>query len=348
MLRVKRILLPTDLSDPLVLLHALRLTRPFHAELHVFHVAHGNTVRPPWNRRAFLRWLRAELDGLPETNETSLANLYFHQEDVGREVVSQEIARFAERKGIDLIVLGPLGRQEPDHTRDGQLAGEVVQRAPCPVLTFRRESVAGEVLSPQHLLVPTDFSDCSQHALMHARELAARHQARLTLLHVIPRRTMLHGRDNPLLHQILEQMNRPGFYEAHLRELFRSVPGPDVPVAFRTVNGPVVEGITGFAAETGVDLIVIATHGVTGIRHYPIGRVAEQVVRRAPVPVFAVRSFGRSLVPATPATFSQPAVTSFTHLLFEHARAFLPAPPVPVAASRPAPRSLPVVPPESR
>ncbi len=60
--------------------------------------------------------------------------------------------------------------------------------------------------------------------------------------------------------------------------------------------------ICDFAADEDIDLIVIATHGLTGLQRFLLGSVAEKVVRWAPCPVFTIRAFGKSLLDAGDAT----------------------------------------------
>lgn len=150
---------------------------------------------------------------------------------------------------------------------------------------------------------------------MHAKELAARFEGRITLLHVVHHRSLLPNLDDPIYKRLLREMMRPGFFDEHLRALDEAVPGLDVEVSYRIAHGNVAERIAAFAEEEDVDLIVLATHGLTGIRHFLMGSVAEKVVRTAKQPVFTVKSFGRSLVTATPASFKQPETTSIFHML---------------------------------
>jgi nucleotide-binding universal stress UspA family protein len=54
--------------------------------------------------------------------------------------------------------------------------------------------------------------------------------------------------------------------------------------------------IVEFAEQEEADLIVMASHGLTGLRHLLLGSVTEQVIRRAPCPIFTVKAFGKTLV----------------------------------------------------
>jgi nucleotide-binding universal stress UspA family protein len=163
----------------------------------------------------------------------------------------------------------------------------------------------------KHLLVPTDFSEPANTALHHASEEAALHQAKVTLLHVLPTdtRTGVHyvtgepipglpgGFDPeagghlggaPLLSQA-EIVRRDPSEEAltQLRDLAANAfRGPwEAEVAL----GHPADTIVRVARERSVDLIVMSTHGRTGLQHALLGSVAEKVVRLAPCPVLTVK-----------------------------------------------------------
>jgi nucleotide-binding universal stress UspA family protein len=69
-----------------------------------------------------------------------------------------------------------------------------------------------------------------------------------------------------------------------------------VPVETFVLDGRASRDIVGFAVDNGSDLIVIATHGLTGLDRFLIGSTTQKVVRRADCPVFTVKPFGKSLV----------------------------------------------------
>ena len=72
--------------------------------------------------------------------------------------------------------------------------------------------------------------------------------------------------------------------------------GPEVESEIFIIEGTASSDILRFANETNSDLIVIATHGLTGIEHLLMGSVTEKVVRMASCPVFTIKSFGKQLV----------------------------------------------------
>ena len=130
----------------------------------------------------------------------------------------------------------------------------------------------------EHILVPTDFSPGSAHALTAATGLAQRFRARLTLLHVA------HVPDE---FEMFRRMVEPAL-QRDMAVHRRRVEEAAVPVDAIMARGPAAQTIVETARGKAVDLIVMGTHGRTGLRHLLIGSVAERVIRLAPCPVMVV------------------------------------------------------------
>jgi nucleotide-binding universal stress UspA family protein len=139
------------------------------------------------------------------------------------------------------------------------------------------------------ILHPTDFSEYSRSALQLATALARDHGAKLLILHVGETPLVVYGEG------VLPVDT--GAYAQELQEKVEQIrpPDPQVAVEHRLVMAPEpVSEILAVAAEEGCDLIVLGTHGRTGLRRVLMGSVAEQVVRKAPCPVLTVKvPFGR-------------------------------------------------------
>ena len=159
----------------------------------------------------------------------------------------------------------------------------------------------------KHLLVPTDFSEPANNALRYAIEEAGLHHAKVTLLHVLPAdtRTDVHyvtgaptpaaqgglgpgARGSALLSQP-EVVRRDRSEEAltQLRDLMANAFQGSSEVA--VAMGHPADTIVRVARERSADLIVMSTHGRTGLEHVLLGSVAEKVVRLAPCPVLTVK-----------------------------------------------------------
>ena len=142
------------------------------------------------------------------------------------------------------------------------------------------------------ILFPTDFSTCSDSGLRHATTLAKESGAKLVILHVeepppaYGAGEMYYGvpdPDNPTLRRMLAAVLPTD---------------PSVPYEHRLVIGDPASEIVAVAKEMGADLIVMGTHGRTGLKRLLMGSVAEAVVRKSLCPVITYREPHGSVVAA--------------------------------------------------
>jgi nucleotide-binding universal stress UspA family protein len=146
------------------------------------------------------------------------------------------------------------------------------------------------VIDLRHILAPTDFSPPSDHALKYAAALAEKFGAELVLLHVVQDLGTFYpdpAMAAPAIGGGLDQLTaavHAGFDRAiEEHHLQRLAPRREVR------EGAAAAEIVRFAAEAKTDLIVMGTHGRTGLAHVVLGSVTEKVIREAPCPVLAVR-----------------------------------------------------------
>ncbi len=163
-------------------------------------------------------------------------------------------------------------------------------------------------MSFQHILAPTDFSTLSNDALAYAFREAKLHGATLTLMHVLQHHTHpeVHyirggpemaqgmatdlGRMIPVSPPVQPTVVRRDYVEEADRELRELIPEVfSQPCHTRVEHGDPADAIVRVAEELDIDLVVMVTHGRTGLSHVLLGSVAEKVIRHAPCPVLAVR-----------------------------------------------------------
>lgn len=144
------------------------------------------------------------------------------------------------------------------------------------------------------ILVPTDFSDSSLHAAKYACELSKRFGAELHLLHVVePVIMAMPSPGAPLPDQLLADNAQAA--EERLPTWLSEVERPEA-MSHSVRRGPAFVEIVRCAKEQDADLIVLATHGRSGLTHALIGSVAERVVQKANCPVLTVRPEGHQFV----------------------------------------------------
>ena len=144
-------------------------------------------------------------------------------------------------------------------------------------------------MSAKTILFPTDFSTASDAALVHAEALARQSGARLLIVHVeepplaYGGGELYYGLPQPDSERILKMLEdvRPK--------------DPAVPFAHRITMGDPAGEIVRIAADEKAEMIVLGTHGRTGMVRLLMGSVAEAIVRRAPCPVLVYRETAERL-----------------------------------------------------
>jgi nucleotide-binding universal stress UspA family protein len=140
------------------------------------------------------------------------------------------------------------------------------------------------MLPLKNILHPSDFSDASAHALQLAIGLARDYHARLVLLHAV---------EPPVYYgEVGLSFIAPEEYQESARERIEALVGSDPKVVVESVvtEGMAASEILRVARERHCDLIVLGSHGRTGIGRVLMGSVAEEVARRSPCPVLIVRA----------------------------------------------------------
>jgi nucleotide-binding universal stress UspA family protein len=136
------------------------------------------------------------------------------------------------------------------------------------------------MINIQKILYPTDFSSYSNQAYFHAVTLAESHEASLTILYVYSRQTAA-----PVA---LPRGTDERTYWREQLEQIRPV-NPHIPIHHVFLEGDPAEEITRFAGDAAIDVIVMGTHGRTGLERLLMGSVAEKVMREANCSVLVVK-----------------------------------------------------------
>jgi nucleotide-binding universal stress UspA family protein len=199
------------------------------------------------------------------------------------------IPRYVEDHGIDEVVIGSRGRDGTTRLLLGSVSETVVRRVPVPV-TVVRPADGGDndrYRSPEDVLVPFDRSFCSQHALEYALEQFP--DATVTALYV--RSPMFEPIESE---EDLEDVLATGEdTEGETQDVFEMVreiaERHERDVTTATEAGDPSRGILKWIDENAVDHVAIGCHGRDGVARWLLGSVAETVVRRAPVPVTAIK-----------------------------------------------------------
>lgn len=207
---------------------------------------------------------------------------------------AEEILREAEETRSELIVMGTHGRTGLRRLLAGSIAETVLRKAPCPVLAFRSQETSPRAEPISVLLHPTDFSVGSEAALRVARLLASDHGSRLIILYVTPTEVILEG---AMAAAVDTRADRES-----LEAIRKRIEGSDLkcPVEVRLERGTAAFEILRVADEVGAGLIVMGTHGKSGLARLLMGSEAEDVLRRARCPVLVVKGTVPAALAASP------------------------------------------------
>lgn len=298
-LNIRAILLPTDFSPcsaraiPL----AISLAKRFGSSLHLFHAIENGGI-PAVDE---LRLVSLDQEGTRRMEEVSAVNLAeilsaydftgirVERSQVRCHSTAAEILRIARIGDFDMIVMGTHGWSGVKKLLLGSVTERVVRLATCPVVSVgKSEKALGEV-SVSRILVPIDFSEHSLEALGNAKQLAALFDARLQLLHIIQEPVMpeFYVRDPGRLLGLNRLVDRA---KVELHRCVGEFGGPSVPFDAHVIKGKAATKIIRFAEDEKSDLIVMATHGLTGMRYFLMGAVTQKVIQRSPCPVMTFKS----------------------------------------------------------
>ena len=297
--KVQRILAPTDFSgqslagvryaknlrlkcgSSLVLLHVIEPT-PLMAGGESFVLAQSDSEGAAWALKELAKLARREVADKKQVTSLVRTGKPFH-----------EITTEAGESQVDLIVIATHGYTGAQRVLLGSTAECVVRHAPCPVLTVRQHNAPGRVrqipqLKLRKILVPLDFSNLSKAALPWATFLAAQFRAEIVLLNVVEKFPIDYLLGGELMnHTIVPLMKQS---EADLEGIASGLSqstGVNLSAVVR--EGRPYEEICAAAKALAADLIVLTTHGYTGLKHVWLGSTAERVVRHALCPVLVVR-----------------------------------------------------------
>lgn len=286
---MRQIIAATDFSD--LANHAVatasQLARAFEAKLILAHAFDTAPMGPAsaYPMAAFATYpsaaaMRAaaqkQLDEVKAQVETA-GNVDVSTELLDHPSAWAALCDLAERRNADLIVLGTHGRTAISRLLLGSVAETTLRHAPCSVLALR-----GATKPIERILVGTDFSAASKPALIAANALARRLDAEVTLIHVYVAPRPLWGEQQVELGRIDTEL-RQSMVDVH-REYF------EVPLEVALMQSDnVALAMSEYASAHGIGLVVVSTHGRTGIKRMLMGSVAEATVRHAPCAVWVAR-----------------------------------------------------------
>lgn len=297
-----QILLPTDFSGnaDFARPYAAAFAKTYGGRVHLAHVVDEATASGGGSPAFGLgdANLGPLLDAMEEHARARLEHVQTELADEGVDVVvhlargnpARELVKIAQDHDCTLIAIASHGRRGFDHLVFGSVAERVLRTSPIPVLCVKHpehEFVRTQegTLTIKHVLYPTDFSAFCEKGLPFAESIAQEFGAKLTLAY---------GHEYPMNSPEL-MSEATASVAANLESSARRMLDEwkakltDVSVKAELRIGSPYRVVSDLVKELEVDLVVVPTHGRSGVAHMFLGSVAERIARHAPCPVLTIR-----------------------------------------------------------
>ena len=278
------ILIPTDGSEcaQAAVGYAEDLAKRYESNVHALCVADSRTLE---NAPQYEQIKKESEEVAKRTcNDLSVSGVPVEQA-VRTDIPHKAILRYATEQDIDLIVMGTHGRTGVERYLLGSVTEKVVRLSDVPVLTVKAEDDSDARYPYTDILVPTDGSEGAEAAIGPAVDVASTYDARLHGLSVID--TMAMGVDvrSGAILEALEESAQSAVDSVEEQATRASVSAVETAIE----HGNPYRGIRSYVEDQDIDLVVMGTHGRSGIERYLLGSVAEKTVRASAVPVMTVR-----------------------------------------------------------
>jgi nucleotide-binding universal stress UspA family protein len=278
------LLVPTDGSDcaAAAVGHALDIASHYDATVHVLSVLDSRTLENAQHQVEDGSRAEAVVDEV--TTDVEAADLGVERA-VRTGVPHRVILEYADEADIDLLVMGTHGRTGVERYLLGSVTEKVLRRSDVPVLTVR-DTENGSVHYPyESVLVPTDGSATAGGAADVGLDVATRYGSELHVVSIVDAFSMGVDVRSELMTDALEDAARVAVDDIADRA-GNAVGGVETAIGY----GNPYKKLRQYIEENDIDLVVMGTHGRTGLERYLLGSVTEKLVRTSPIPVLTVRA----------------------------------------------------------
>lgn len=280
--------LDLDVSSRPILETAAFLSQGFGSRIHLLHVIEGLTPQriteeffEAVHAAAELSMKRAAESLDSETaKKTETIVTYGH--------AFAAIIKRAHEEEADLICIGARRKEGVAQVILGSTAQKIVRKAPCPVLVVKGRKPA----QFNQILVPVDFSDPSKQSLRAAIDFAESVGSKITVLHVVEPVMFPYGGFAEAYVPPVMPRTELKAAKSDLKAFLQSVQFRGVPWESKIRRGRVTETIRRFIRRNHVDLVVMGTHGRTGLPHALLGSTTENVLRAVRCSILTIRPEG--------------------------------------------------------
>lgn len=206
--------------------------------------------------------------------------------------VASTICDVADAQNVDLIAMTTHGRSGIEKWVLGSVADRVVRSARQPVFLVRPQEEPTPATPIQRILVPLDGSHLAERALSEAVELAKANKSEIWLLQSVEFPEYW-GEEYPGMHALPSMISTEEQETAareYLQQSAEQLASQGISAQIVVTTGHAASAISDTVADNEIDLIVMSTHGRSGLSRWVFGSVAEKVVRLAECPVLLIRA----------------------------------------------------------
>jgi nucleotide-binding universal stress UspA family protein len=304
-MKIKKILCPVDFSDQAyeALLAAADLAGDYSAKLLVAHVVEslppllGGGQDPVSQFQECCRLQEEDAkERLEKLVKRGLPDKIKIKTLIKNGHPAIQILEWAEEHEADLIVIATRGQSGWRPALLGSVTARIIKLTRRPVWVIQPKQSASSPIRKtpiklKRILCPTDFSESADEALKAAADLAGDYSAELIVVHMLESRPSVPG-SAPDLDSCFEKygLEIKAAAEKHLDNLTEKMISTKVQVRSLVKKGPAAVQIVELAEKNQADLIVIATHGLTGWRQALLGSVTERVIKLTTKPMLIIQT----------------------------------------------------------
>ena len=214
---------------------------------------------------------------------------------VANGIVAEQISDFVEKYKIDLVVISTHGHSGIKRWMIGSVAVKVIHSVKTPVLLIKSQAASPEKAKIEKILLPVDGSPFSKAPIPYIEEIIRGTKAKVILLQaaeppIVP--SYEEGRPiSPTWQKFKDDLwaQLEEHDSKNLKKLEVELASRGMNVTSQVVRGDAPESIIETAGKENVDLIVMSTHGRTGVNRWAFGSVASRIVEESDQPVLLIR-----------------------------------------------------------
>ena len=295
----EKILVPLDGSKlaEVALPYAEELAGKLGSEVILIHVSDSGSYQTDQSIQSYMQQI---VEATAYNAEKHLGMLVAKRIEVSSEIIAgnpaEEIAAYADKADIDLIVLATHGRTGIERWALGSVANKIIRGSRQPVMLVRAKGDWPDVREQsvlRKILVPVDSSPESEAIMPYIEKLASRLKAELILLRVVEQTYHVYGDSQwitkiPYSEKEMEPMKARA--SGYLRKVEDSLKDRGITTESLVRAGHPAQEIIKLAQEINIDLVAMSTHAQTGIYRWVFGSIADKVLHAGTTPLLVVKN----------------------------------------------------------